>query len=61
VLGVDRSYLDTSFATMRAEYGTIEQYFTVALGISHAEQDQLRERLLEEPPGSADRETSAHS
>jgi protein-tyrosine phosphatase len=47
VLGVDRSYLDTSFATVGAEYGTIEQYFTVALGISHAEQEQLRERLLE--------------
>jgi protein-tyrosine phosphatase len=49
VLGVDRSYLDEAFATMRAEFGTIEQYFAVALGIGAAEQEQLRERLLEEP------------
>jgi len=46
VLGVDRSYLDEAFATMRAEFDTIERYFTLALGISDAEQEQLRERLL---------------
>jgi protein-tyrosine phosphatase len=49
VLGVDRSYLDTAFATMRAEFDTIERYFALALGISGAEQEQLRERLLEQP------------
>jgi hypothetical protein len=47
VLGVDRSYLDEAFTTMRAEFDTIERYFSVALGISDAEQAQLRERLLE--------------
>jgi protein tyrosine/serine phosphatase len=47
VLGVDRSYLDEAFATMHAEFATIEHYFAVALGISDAEQEQLRERLLE--------------
>jgi protein-tyrosine phosphatase len=50
VLGVDRSYLDEAFATMRAEFHTIEQYFALALGISDAEQEQLRERLLEDAP-----------
>jgi len=49
VLGVDRSYLDTAFDTMHAAFGTIEQYYAVGLGISRAEQEQLRERLLEEP------------
>lgn len=46
VLGVDRSYLDTSFSTVRAEYGTIERYFAEGLGITDSEQAQLRERLL---------------
>jgi hypothetical protein len=32
---------------MRAEFDTIERYFALALGISGAEQEQLRERLLE--------------
>lgn len=47
VLGVDRSYLDTAFATMREEHGTIERYFAEALGIDAAEQQALRDRLLE--------------
>lgn len=46
VLGVDRSYLDEAFTTMRAEFGTIERYFADGLGIADAEQAQLRERLL---------------
>jgi protein-tyrosine phosphatase len=47
VLGVDRSYLDTSFAELRAEYGTIERYFSDGLGITEAEQQQLRDKLVE--------------
>lgn len=46
VLGVDRSYLDEAFATLHAEFGTIEHYFAEGLGITDAEQTQLRERLL---------------
>ena len=46
VLGVDRSYLDTAFDTMRAEFGTIERYFAEGLGITAAEQQQLHARLL---------------
>lgn len=45
VLGVDRSYLDTAFAEMRAEFGTIERYFAEGLGITAAEQQLLRDRL----------------
>lgn len=50
VLGVDRSYLDTAFETLRAEYGTIERYFADGLGITGAEQQALRDRLLEPSP-----------
>jgi protein-tyrosine phosphatase len=46
VLGVDRSYLDEAFTTMRAEFSTIERYFTDGLGVTPAEQTLLRERLL---------------
>lgn len=47
VLGVDRSYLDEAFTTMRAEFGTIERYVADGLGITIAEQQLLRDRLLE--------------
>ncbi len=47
VFGVDRSYLDTAFAEMRAEFGTIERYFADGLGITEAEQQTLRDRLTE--------------
>ena len=47
VLGVDRSYLDTGFQAVRDEYGTMERYVTEGLGMTGAEQQQLRDRLLE--------------
>lgn len=47
VLGVDRSYLDTAFQTLREEFGTMERYFAHGLGITDAEQQQLMDRLLE--------------
>ena len=46
VLGVDRSYLDTAFESLRAEFGTIERYFADGLGITEVEQQQLKDRLL---------------
>ena len=46
VLGVDRSYLDEAFTTMRAEFGTIESYFADGLGIGPDDQERLRELLL---------------
>ncbi|TPX02404.1 tyrosine-protein phosphatase [Schumannella luteola] len=46
VLGVDRAYLDESFVAVRAAFDTIERYFAEGLGITDAEQRQLRDRLL---------------
>lgn len=46
VLGVDRAYLDTSFAEMRERFGTIERYFADGLGLDENEQAALKDRLL---------------
>lgn len=45
VLGVDASYLQTALAELDAEFGTIEAYFSDALGIDAAAQAELRARL----------------
>lgn len=47
ILGVDRTYLDTGFATMRELYGTIEAYVADGLGIDEPTQQRLRDHLLE--------------
>ncbi|MGV9709244.1 tyrosine-protein phosphatase [Gordonia sp. NPDC003424] len=46
VLGVDRSYLDASFTEMERTYGTIDGYFTDALGIGPAQQQEMRRMYL---------------
>ena len=47
VLGVSPEYLEASLGEMRAEYGTIEQYFTDGLKIDAATQSALRTALRE--------------
>jgi len=47
VLGVDRSYLDEAFGAMREAYGTMERYAADGLGITLAEQVELRARLTQ--------------
>ena len=52
VLGVDRAYLDSAFATMDEAYGSVEAYFADGLGIPVDQQEQLRARFLTPPAGS---------
>jgi len=49
VLGVEREYLETAFAEMRAQYGDIEGYLQDGLGINAADRQALRNRFLETP------------
>ncbi len=46
ILGVKQEYLDAAFAEMEAKYGTIENYFSEALGIDAAQQEALRNLYL---------------
>ncbi|MFZ2172642.1 MAG: tyrosine-protein phosphatase [Rhodococcus sp. (in: high G+C Gram-positive bacteria)] len=46
VLGVRRHYLEVSLAVMRAEFGTVENYFTAGLGLDIGIQAALRERMI---------------
>jgi protein-tyrosine phosphatase len=46
ILGVEIGYLKAGFAEMKDKYGTIENYFSLALGIDVAGQKALRKRLL---------------
>lgn len=47
VLGVDAAYLDTAFATVAEEFGSVERYVAEGLGLDAGEQEHLRERLLD--------------
>ena len=47
VVGVEADYLDAALEEMQAEYGTIERYFTEALGIDAAAQQTLRDEFVE--------------
>jgi protein-tyrosine phosphatase len=47
VVGVEPEYLEASLGEMRAEYGTIEQYFTDGLQIDTRTQSALRAALRE--------------
>jgi protein-tyrosine phosphatase len=44
--GVKPEYLEASFDEMQKQYGTIERYFSEALGINAAEQKALRDLYL---------------
>jgi protein-tyrosine phosphatase len=46
ILGVKQEYLDAAFAEMEARYGTIENYFSEALGIDAARQQAIRDLYL---------------
>jgi len=47
IFGVKKEYLAASFDEMKNRYGTIEDYFTKALGIDSAGQEKLRDLFLE--------------
>jgi protein-tyrosine phosphatase len=47
LLGVKVEYLEASFDEMQNTYGTMERYFAEGLGIDAAQQQALREVLLE--------------
>jgi protein-tyrosine phosphatase len=49
MLGVRPQYLEAAFDEMRTRYGTIEDYFSEALGIDAAGQEALRDLYLERP------------
>lgn len=46
IFGVKREYLDAAFEEMEKNYGTIENYFTEALGINEQEQMSLKDIFL---------------
>jgi protein-tyrosine phosphatase len=46
LLGVKTEYLQSAFAEVKAQYGSIEGYFEKGLGIDKAGQKQLRDRFL---------------
>ena len=46
IFGVRTEYLEASFKEMRTRYGTIERYFSKALGIDAAAQRSLRDLYL---------------
>ena len=45
-LGVKEEYLNAAFDQMKTKYGTIENYFSEALGINEARQTALRNLFL---------------
>ena len=47
ILGVKTEYLEASFDEMQTKYGTIEEYFTEALGIDAAMQKKIRRMYFE--------------
>jgi protein-tyrosine phosphatase len=47
IFGVKAKYLEASFDEMQKRYGTIENYFTDALGIDAAGQKVIRELFLD--------------
>ena len=46
ILGVKKEYLDAAYDEMETEYGSIEQYFSKALGIDADQQQALRASYL---------------
>ena len=46
LIGVERAYLDTAFAQMRADYGSVDGYLEKELGVGPRERRMLRKRLL---------------
>lgn len=46
IMGVDGAYLDTAFATMRQQYGSVDSYLAKELGVGPRERAALRRRML---------------
>jgi len=46
ILGVKKEYLDAAFDEMKNKYGTIENYFSEALGIDEQKQKALKKLYL---------------
>jgi protein-tyrosine phosphatase len=46
-IGVRLPYLETAIATIEAEVGSLDTYLTKTLGVTEAQQDTIREKLLE--------------
>ena len=49
VLGVREEYLRRALALVDSEHGSLERYFSRALGLGQDVQEALRTRLLERP------------
>lgn len=47
ILGVRQEYLEASFQEMRDQFGGIEEYFSIGLGIEAAGQQALRDQFVE--------------
>ena len=47
LIGVDRGYLQTSFARMAADYGSVDGYLQTAVGTSSDTLQAVRKRLIE--------------
>jgi protein-tyrosine phosphatase len=47
LVGVDGSYLDTAFAQMKADYGSVENYMKQELGVGPEQIAMLKARMLE--------------
>ncbi|MDE2404906.1 MAG: tyrosine-protein phosphatase [Sphingomonadales bacterium] len=46
VIGVEPGYLDTAFATIRKDYGSVDAYLAKELGVGPRERAALRRRML---------------
>lgn len=46
VLSVRESYLDAAYEQVSSQFGSIENYFTVGLGLDGDVMDGLRDRLI---------------
>jgi len=51
ILGVQESYLEAAFAQMEESFGGVEDYFLTGLGLSPAQLQDVRTRLVSEPNG----------
>jgi protein-tyrosine phosphatase len=47
IVGVEGAYLDTAFAQIRQDYGSVDNYMQKELGVGPQEKARLRARMLE--------------
>ncbi|MBU6269279.1 MAG: tyrosine-protein phosphatase [Sphingomonadales bacterium] len=47
IIGVEPGYLDTAFATIRKDYGSVDAYLTKELGVGPKQRAALRHRMLQ--------------